>query len=291
MAQTLSTGVNSPSCVRKDKYGRRIYKNRISAAMTDYREDYRYNPEWWKFQMGAGRNNEYLWIQYKNGDSVMVDYNYFEENAALPRFRADEVEYISRYFGDQIETTTAANIEIDTNRITLYHDGVEYFRYEMTEAEYKELRKQIYALDDDTNATAWMLDYCRALATSRMDNATPTETSTPNSDSAMNANNVPEINKEEYTPAAYCLDVYLMNESEIYNRYTVPAIERVIRAIKAGEAVNHHAYWFMKDVPESVQALDAAARLVQKHDHLTPTREDYMAVAANYVAYIIGCAK
>lgn len=297
MAQTLSTGVNSPSCVRKDKYGRRIYKNRISAAMTDYREDYRYNPEWWKFQMGAGRNNEYLWIQYKNGDSVMVDYNYFEENAALPRFRADEVEYISRYFGDQIETTTAANIEIDTNRITLYHDGVEYFRYEMTEAEYKELRKQIYALDDDTNATAWMLDYCRALATSRMDNATPTETSTPNSDSAMNANNVPEINKEEYTPAAYCLDVYLMNESEIYNRYTVPAINAVVEAVKRNgwqlpkeEVIKNLTFWTSWQ-DGTKKALQAAARLVKKYGHMTPTAKDIEQVTRNYAAYIVDCAK
>lgn len=147
---------------------RRRYKNPISNAMADYREDFRYNREWWINEMGTGRNNEYLWIQYKNGDSTVVDARYFEENNTLPRFRASDVEYISRFYGDGVETTTAANIVVDTDRIKLYRDGVEYFRYEMNEEEFLSLRRKLWEFADEVpDLTAWMLDYCRALANSK----------------------------------------------------------------------------------------------------------------------------
>lgn len=45
----------------------------------------------------------------------------------------------------------------------------------------------------------------------------------------MNANETTEFS--ELTHAGQCLDIYLMNTAEIYDRYTVPAIERVTRAI------------------------------------------------------------
>ena len=148
--------------------------------MAEYREDFRYNREWWIERMGVGNNNEYLWIQFKNGDNITVQADYFQMdgNTCLPRFRAEEVAYISRYYGDQVETTTAADIVVDTDRIILYADGVEYFRYEMNEEEFKEMRRQMSELDFDVDSTAWMLEYCRTLATSRMNTPDPTPTET-----------------------------------------------------------------------------------------------------------------
>lgn len=147
-------------------------KNPISKAMAEYREDFHYNKEWWTERMGTGRNNEYLWIQFKNGDSITVQSDYFQldGNTCLPRFRATEIAYISRYYGDGVETTTAADIVVDTDRIILYRGGVEYFRYEMTEGEMKEMRRQMWELDCDTDSTAWMLNYCRDFANSKRNN-------------------------------------------------------------------------------------------------------------------------
>ena len=172
----------------------KTYKNPISTAMSEYREDFHYNKEWWMERMGTGNNNEYLWIRFKNGDNITVQSDYFryDGNTCLPRFRADEVAYISRYYGDQVETTTAANIVVDTDRIILYRDGVEYFRCEMTEEEFKTMRRQMWELDDDTDSTAWMLDYCRAFATSKMNNNTTT-TEPTNTPSIMNANETKAI--------------------------------------------------------------------------------------------------
>lgn len=170
----------------------KAYKNPISTAMSEYREDFRYNKKWWLEKMGAGHNNEYLWIQFKNGDNITVqaDYFQFDGNTCLPRFRADEVAYISRYYGDGIETTTAADIVVDTDRIILYRDGVEYFRCEMTEEEFKEMHRQMWELDSDTNFTAWMLDYCRAFAASKMNNnpTNNTPATTMNANETISAN-------------------------------------------------------------------------------------------------------
>lgn len=266
------------------------YKNPISAAMSEYREDFRYNKEWWVEKMGTGRNNEYLWIQFKNGDNITVQSDYFQldGNTCLPRFRADEVAYISRYFGDQIETTTAADIVVDTDRIILYRDGVEYFRCEMTEEEFKEMHRQMWELDDDTDSTAWMLNYCRAFATSKMNN-TPETPNPDNTPTTMNATEATEFS--ELTHAGQCLDIYLHNTAEIYERYTVPAIERVTRAIKAGEYVSGNAGQLAKDIQEITPAIQSASRLVKKHDHMTPTTKDIEQVTRNYAAYIVNCAK
>ena len=176
----------------------KTYKNPISTAMSEYREDFHYNKEWWMERMGTGNNNEYLWIQFKNGDNITVQSDYFryDGNTCLPRFRADEVAYISRYFGDQVETTTAADIVVDTDRIILYRDGVEYFRCEMAEGEFKEMRRQMWELDDETDSTAWMLDYCRTFATSKMNNNTTTTEATDNIPATMNANETTSANIE-----------------------------------------------------------------------------------------------
>lgn len=269
----------------------KTYKNPISTAMAEYREDFRCNKEWWTEKMGTGRNNEYLWIEFKNGDNITVQSDYFQYdgNTCLPRFRADEVAYISRYYGEGTETTTAADIVVDTDRIILYRDGVEYFRYEMTEEELKEMRRQMWELDDGTDSTAWMLNYCRAFATSKMNNNTTTTEPTDTTPTTMNANETAEFS--ELTHAGQCLDIYLHNTAEIYERYTVPAIERVTRAIKAGEYVSDNAGQLAKDIQEITPAMQAAARLVKRYDHLTPTAKDIEQVTRNYAAYIVDCAK
>lgn len=195
----------------------KTYKNPISTAMSEYREDFRYNKEWWTEKMGTGCNNEYLWIQFKNGDNITVQADYFEYdgNTCLPRFRADEVAYISRYYGDNVETTTAADIVVDTGRIILYRDGVEYFRYEMTEEEFKGMHRLMWKLDDDTDATAWMLDYCRAFATSKKNNNTTTTESTNNTPSTMNAKSAKDLERQMARISGPRFDKAL----EIYKRY------------------------------------------------------------------------
>lgn len=105
----------------------------------------------------------------------------------------------------------------------------------------------------------------------------------------MNANETTEFS--ELTHAGQCLDIYLHNTIDIYNRYTVPAIKRVTRAIKAGEYVSDNAVQLAKDIQEITPALQAAARLVKRYDHLTPTAKDIEQVTRNYATYIVDCAK
>lgn len=102
-------------------------------------------------------------------------------------------------------------------------------------------------------------------------------------------NNATEFS--ELTHAGQCLDIYLMNTESIYNAYTVPAINRVIKATGAGEYVSTDPYYAAKDIQEVSPAIQAAARLVRKYDHMTPTVADIEAVTARYVAYVIDCAK
>lgn len=109
-----------------------------------------------------------------------------------------------------------------------------------------------------------------------------------NISSTMNANEMTEFS--ELTHAGQCLDIYLMNTSDIYERYTVPAIERVTRAIKAGEYVSDNA-GLEKDIQEISPAIQAAARLVKRYDGVTPTVKDIEQVTRNYAAYIADCAK
>jgi len=110
-----------------------------------------------------------------------------------------------------------------------------------------------------------------------------------NTTTTENANNVTEFS--ELSHAGQCLDIYLMNTESIYTTCTVPAINRVIRAIKAGEYVSTDPEHAAKDIQEITPAIQAAARLVRKYDHLTPTVADIEAVTARYVAYVIDCAK
>lgn len=117
----------------------------------------------------------------------------------------------------------------------------------------------------------------------------PTTEPTDNTPTTMNANETTEFS--ELTHAGQCLDIYLHNTAEIYERYTVPAIKRVTRAIKAGEYVSDNAAQLAKDIQEITPAMQAAARLVKRYDHLTPTAKDIEQVTRNYAAYIVDCAK
>lgn len=139
---------------------------------------------------------------------------------------------------------------------------------------------------DTICAVAFLAEY---ISRQRKAIETP-ETPNPNNTPAtMNANETTEIS--ELTHAGQCLDIYLHNTSDIYERYTVPAIKRVTRAIKAGEYVSDNAAQLAKDIQEINPAIQAAARLVRKYDHLTPTTKDIEQVTRNYAAYIVDCAK
>lgn len=98
-----------------------------------------------------------------------------------------------------------------------------------------------------------------------------------NTPTTMNANETTEL-----THAGQCLDIYLHNTAEIYERYTVPAIETCVKA----QSVTTPEMW---DYIE--QALKAAARLVIKHDGIAPTADDIKTVSASCVAYITECAE
>lgn len=96
--------------------------------------------------------------------------------------------------------------------------------------------------------------------------------------------------------AAQCLDIYLHNTAEIYNRYTVPAINAVVEAVRRNgwqlpkdEAIKNLTFWTSWQ-PGTKKALQAAARLARKYDHLTPTAQDIEQVTRNYAAYIVESA-
>lgn len=112
---------------------------------------------------------------------------------------------------------------------------------------------------------------------------------TNNTPATMNANETTEFS--ELTHAGQSLNIYLHNTSDIYERYTVPAIERAIRAIKTGEYVSDNAGQLAKDIQEITPAMQAAARLVKRCDGMTPTAKDIEQVTRNYAAYIVDCAK
>lgn len=114
-----------------------------------------------------------------------------------------------------------------------------------------------------------------------------------NTPSTMNANEVQAPEFSELTHAGQCLDIYLHNTREIYERYTVPAIEQVTKnAPVHGCFMNWDTYpLIVKDWAAVKNAIQAAARLVKKCDNLTPTVQDIEQVTRNYAAYIVDCAK
>lgn len=100
--------------------------------------------------------------------------------------------------------------------------------------------------------------------------------------------------------AGQCLDLYLHTTAEIYERYTVTAIEAAANAKRADEAAparlddttawDNLTFWISWQ-PVVKNAVKAAARLVKKYDRFTPTAKDIEQVTRNYADYIVDCAK
>lgn len=99
------------------------------------------------------------------------------------------------------------------------------------------------------------------------------------------------IEFSELTHAGQCLDIYLMNTADIYERYTVQTIESIVSVSSPSDC----GLWVTSDDLtewESVKnAVQAAARLVRKFDGLNPTASDIRQVTRNYAEYIVDCAK
>ena len=104
----------------------------------------------------------------------------------------------------------------------------------------------------------------------------------------------------ELTHAGQCLDIYLNNTSDIYERYTLPTIAAFAKSV--GPRVNWEHV--INDLcalnpftPSSTvdgmiyRAIDKARRLVNQFDGLKPTDTDLQQVTRNYAEYIADCAK
>ena len=109
---------------------------------------------------------------------------------------------------------------------------------------------------------------------------------TNNTPATMNANETKATEFSDLTHAGQCLDIYLH-----------PAINAVVEAVRCNgwqlpkdEAIKNLTFWTSWQ-PGTKKALQAAARLVKRYDHLTPTAKDIEQVTRNYAAYIVDCAK
>ena len=100
--------------------------------------------------------------------------------------------------------------------------------------------------------------------------------------------------KANTTPAASLLTIYLDNTREIYNRYTMPAIDKVA-AMMRSNATNRQQFDVtpagVARLHEVRRALSVAAGLVRKGDHPAPTTADVEQAAHDYAAYIVECAQ
>ena len=183
---------------------------------------------------------------------------------------------------------------------TKYNTTLTGFEYEAAHNAAKEALRDIagelgyfnYKVIYSPTLDAWTLTNKKTQAiimTAKIEEATETDT-TPETSDTMNTETTP-VEFSELSHAAQCTDIYLHNTAEIYQRYTVPAIARVVRAYKAGECVSVNPEQLAKDVQEITPAINAAVRLVKKYDHMTPTAKDIEQVTRNYIACIIDNAK
>lgn len=147
---------------------------------------------------------------------------------------------------------------------------------------------------NEMNCPAWGLDMAEAIAADRRAKFPNDTTEIVSTGSTEYTNEAAE--SSELTHAGQCLDIYLHNTGEIYERYTVPAINAVVEAVRSNgwqlpkdEAIKNLTFWTSWQ-PGTEKALQAAARLVRKYDHLTPTAQDIEQVTRNYAAYIIESA-
>lgn len=117
----------------------------------------------------------------------------------------------------------------------------------------------------------------------------------------MKANETVEFS--ELTHAGQCLDIYLHNTAEIYERYTMPVISALVDndhnnggRTNWDNVINNLC---LLDPCEPLctlegkiyRAIDRARRLVRQLDGLTPTAKDIEQATRNYAAYIVECAK
>lgn len=128
---------------------------------------------------------------------------------------------------------------------------------------------------DTICAVAFLAEY---ISRQRKAIETPETPNPNNTPSTMNTNETTEFS--ELTHAGQCLDIYLHNTSDIYGRYTVPAINAVVEAVRRNgwqlpkdEAIKNLTFWTSWQ-DGTKKALQAAARLVKRCDGMTPTAQD-----------------
>lgn len=108
------------------------------------------------------------------------------------------------------------------------------------------------------------------------------------------------MKKKEFSHAAQCLEIYVRNEREIYDRYTLEAVAAVVEAKRKNDtggarldnqtAWDNLAFWISWQ-PVTKKAIQAAARLVRKYDNITPTAADIEAATKIYAADITSKAQ
>lgn len=148
---------------------------------------------------------------------------------------------------------------------------------------------------NEMSCPAWGLDMAEAIAADRRAEFPNGTTEIVATGATEYANETTEFS--ELTHAGQCLDIYLHNTREIYERYTVPMINTIVEIVKRNgwqlpkeEAIKNLTFWTSWQ-NGTKKALQAAARLVKRCDHLTPTPQDIEQVTRNYAAYIVDCAK
>lgn len=110
----------------------------------------------------------------------------------------------------------------------------------------------------------------------------------------MKTNDV--IDFSNLTHAGQCLDIYLRNTVEIYDRYTIPAIKTIVESVKRNgwqipieEALSNLIFWVSWQ-DGTKKALQTAAKIVKKYDGITLTDDDIKQVTTLYSTYIVNCA-
>lgn len=134
---------------------------------------------------------------------------------------------------------------------------------------------------NEMSCPAWGLDMAEAIAADRRAEFPNDTTEIVATGATEYANGTTEFS--ELSHAGQCLDIYLHNDSFIYEDYTQKAIEAI---------VNDGLSISSEDVRKYVKgAIYRASWQVEEYDHLTPTAQDVEQVTRNYVAYIVDCAK
>ena len=104
----------------------------------------------------------------------------------------------------------------------------------------------------------------------------------------------------ELSHAAKCMEIYVRNEREIYERYTLEAVAAVVEAKRKNDMSNarldnetawHNLAFWISWQPVTKKAIQAAARLVCKYDQITPTAADIEEATKIYADDIIDKAK